>query len=101
MWMYGLNSHLKCWRKNKKNFPCGALLLYVLHEVVIEVAQFQENCPAPKNSWLRACNFQLNFHPDFHPNIWVFANLPIYRKLIVHIIVHINICILENLASVN
>ena len=24
----------------------------------------------------------LIFHPNFHPNIWVFANLPIYRKLI-------------------
>ena len=26
--------------------------------------------------------FNLTFHPDFHPNICVFANLPIYSKLI-------------------
>ena len=24
----------------------------------------------------------LTFYPNFHPNIWVFANLPIYSKLI-------------------
>ena len=26
--------------------------------------------------------FNLTFNPNFHPNIWVFANLPIYSKLI-------------------
>ena len=26
--------------------------------------------------------FNTTFHPNFHPIIWVFANLPIYRKLI-------------------
>ena len=55
-------------------FPYGALLLYVVQEVFIEVPLFQETCSAPKNSWLRACNFQ--------PTVLVFANLPIYRNLI-------------------
>ena len=91
MCIYGFISHLKCSfnifrRKKKKIFPCRALLLYVVHEVFIEVPLFQETCPAPKNSSFRACNFKRNFHPDFHPNIWVFASLPIYRKLIHDII---------------
>ena len=87
--IYGLNSHLKCsfksiWRKNTKIFPCKALILYVVHKVFIKVhldkqeTCFQETCSAPKDSWLRACNS----HPSFHPNIWLFTNLPIYRKSI-------------------
>ena len=59
-------------------FPCAALVLYVVFEVFIEVLLFQETCTAPKNSRLCACNF----HSNFRHNIWVFANLPIYRKLI-------------------
>ena len=66
------------WRKI---FPCGTLLLYVILEVFIEVPLFQETCFAPKTSWLRACNSP-QFHPNIHSNIWVFANLLIYRKLI-------------------
>ena len=68
--------------KNKKIFPCGALLLYIVHEVFIEVPLFQETCSAQNNSWLHACNIQLTFNPNLHPSIYVFANLPIYRKLI-------------------
>ena len=59
-------------------FLCAALVLYVVYEVFIEVLLFQETCTAPKNSRLCACNF----HSYFHPNMWVFINLPIYRKLI-------------------
>ena len=58
------------------------IFLYVVHEVFVEVSLFQEICSAPKNSWLRVFNFQLNFNPNFHPNILVFSNLPIYRKTI-------------------
>ena len=47
------------WRKNKKTFPCGALLLYVVHEVLIKVILFQEACAARKNPCSCACNFQL------------------------------------------
>ena len=66
VYICGLNSHFKCnfkhiMEKNKKIFPCGALLLYVVHEVFIEVPLFQETCPPQKNSCLRACNFQPNF----------------------------------------
>ena len=54
MCIYGLYSHFKCsfkniLEKNKKIFPCGALLLYVEHEVFIEVALFQETWSASKN----------------------------------------------------
>ena len=60
-------SRINLRKKNKKIFSCGALLLYVVHEPV------QGTCSA-----LCACNS----HPNFRPNICVFANLPVYRKLI-------------------
>ena len=44
-----------------KIFHCGALLLYVVLEVFVEVPLFQETWSAPKKSWLRACNS----HPKF------------------------------------
>ena len=47
--------------KTRKFFPSAALLLYVVHEVFIKVLLFQEARPAPKNPWLYASNFQLNF----------------------------------------
>ena len=47
--------------------------LYVVHEVFIEVPLFQGTCSA-------LCAY--NSHPNFRPNTWVFANLLIYRKLI-------------------
>ena len=56
-----LSTEMQFWRKNTKISPCGALLLYVAHEVFIEVSLFQEICPPPRNSSLRACNLQLNF----------------------------------------
>ena len=67
--------------KIKKSFPCGALLLYVMHEVFIEVPLFQEIL-SRKISGCASVNFKLTFRPKFHPNILVFANLLIYRKLI-------------------
>ena len=83
---YGLNSHFKhifknILEKNKKIFPCGALLLLFVHKVFIEVPLFQEILPR-KIPRCAPVTFILTFHPNFHPNILVFANLPIYRKLI-------------------
>ena len=71
VFIYGFNSHLKCHfnsilEKKHENFPCGALLLYVAHDVFIEVPLFQETCS------LLSCapvTFILTFHPSFHPNI--------------------------------
>ena len=71
-WGYFIHfSGYDSWRKNKKCFSCGALLLYVMHEVFIKVHLFQGTCSA-------LCRY--NSHPIFCPNIWVFANLPVYRK---------------------
>ena len=83
---YGLKSHFKCrfkniLEKNKKIFPCRALLLYVVHKVFIKVPLFREILPR-KIPGCTPITFNLTFHPNFHPNILVFANLPIYRKLI-------------------
>ena len=42
------------WRKNTQIFPCGALLLSVVHETFIELPLFQETSPGTKNFCLRA-----------------------------------------------
>ena len=55
--------------------------MYVVHEMFIEVALFQEILPRKIPGWAPV-TFNLTFHPNFHLNILVFANLPIYRKLI-------------------
>ena len=61
-----------------KTFPCGALLLRIVREVYITVPLFQETCSA-----LCAYDSHPNSsHPNFHPNIYFFENLPIYRRLI-------------------
>ena len=110
------------WRKNKKLFWCGALFLYVVHEVFIEVSLFQETCSARKILDFAPVTFNLTFHPNCHPNILVYVNLPIYRQLIHDnislvfwkptivlvlfwrkykiLFVHINICITETLVGV-
>ena len=41
-------------RKNTEVSPCGAFILYVVHETFIEVPIFQETSPDLKNAWLRA-----------------------------------------------
>ena len=61
-----------------------------MHEVSIDVSLFQETCSAPKNPGCAPVTFNLAFHPNFHPNILVFAILPIYRKII-----HDNIHVLK------
>ena len=61
-----------------KIFSCGAPLLYVVHEVFIEVPLFQGTCSAM---------FVYKSHPNSRRNIWVFANLPIYRKLRIYCLV--------------
>ena len=66
----------------KKLFPCGALRLYVLHEVFIKVLLLQKTCPAPKISGCAPVTFNLILHSNSHPNVWLFANLSIYSKLI-------------------
>ena len=55
--------------------------MYVVHEVFIKVPLFREILPQ-KIPGCAPITFNLIFHPNFHPNILVFANLPIYRKLI-------------------
>ena len=66
VYIYRLNSHLKCSFKNilkekQENFSLQTPFLYVLHEVFIKVLLFQETCPVPKNPWLYVRNFQQNF----------------------------------------
>ena len=50
---------------------------------VYQSASIPRNLPCPQK--IPGCapvTFNLTFHSKFHPNVWVFANLPIYRKLI-------------------
>ena len=84
--IYGLNSHLKCSFKNilkKKQekfslrspaFVCRAWSVY-------QSASVPRNLPCSKKSLVVLLQFS-TFHTNFHPNIWVFANLPIYKKSI-------------------
>ena len=59
----------------------GALLFYVVDEVFIEVSLFQETYSTPKKTpGCTPVTLILSFHPDFHRNIWIYANLPTYRK---------------------
>ena len=47
--------------------------------------KFLSKCPYSKKPVLSRkipVSFSLTFHPNFHLNILVFANLPIYRKLL-------------------
>ena len=55
--------------------------MYVVCEVFIDVPLFQEIIPR-KIPGCAPVTFNLTFYPNFHPNILVFANLPLYRKLI-------------------
>ena len=59
--------------KTRFFFLCGALHLYVVHKMFIEMSLFQGICSA-------LCPY--HSHSNFHTNSWVFENLPIYRKLI-------------------
>ena len=60
--------------KRNKNFPLQSPSFVCRAWSVSQSAPIPRNCSVSKNSWLRACNFQLT--------ILDFANLPIYRKLI-------------------
>ena len=81
--------------------PCEAALVKIKHEVLLnlDIAMKKKlvrkqqggggfcmsymkclsKCPY---SSLCVCNTHLSFYPYFHPNVWVFANLFIYRKII-------------------
>ena len=74
--IYGLNSRFKCSFKNilvkktRKFFPAESFLC-------MSCMKFFRKIPGSTS-----VTFNLSFHPNYHPNILVFANLPIYRKLI-------------------
>ena len=48
MGIYGLLEYLV--EKTQKIYPCGLVCLFVVGEMFIEVALFQETSPAMKNS---------------------------------------------------
>ena len=64
-----------------KIFPCGAFLLNSYMKCL-------SKCLYSNKPFLPCASITLvlTFHPNFHSNIWVFTNLPIYRKLIHDII---------------
>ena len=62
-------------------FPCGALLLYVVHEVFIEVPYSKKPVLPQKTPGCVPVTFNWTFHPNFHPNILVLANLPVLQKI--------------------
>ena len=72
--IYTLNSHSKCSFKSileeNRVFPCGVVLLYVIHEKFILVPLFQETFIFPKNSWLRAWSLNISFNSFHCLNTW-------------------------------
>ena len=90
--IYGLNSHLKSslksiLEKKYEHFSLWSPLCVCRRSNCL--SKCLSNCLYSKKPVLlrkfRSCapvTLILNFHPKFHHNIWVFANLPIYRKLI-------------------
>ena len=68
--------------KNKKSFPVEPFFY-------MPCMKFLSTCPYSNKPALplklpggAPVTFSLTLHPNFHPNILVFANSPIYRKLI-------------------
>ena len=53
--------------------------MYVVHEIFIEVSLSPETCSPPGCA---PVTFNVTFYPNFHSNILVFANLQMYRKLV-------------------
>ena len=93
MYIYGLNSHLKCCfksilQKKREIFflrsPSFVCLWFVLSlPLFVCTWSAYRSAPIPRNlfcqdSWFGA----RNSYPNCHLNIRAFANLPIYRKLI-------------------
>ena len=76
-----LNAYLRIsWRKTRKFFPAEPFFCMSCMKCLSN-ALFQEILPR-KIPGGAPVTFNLTFHPNFYPNNLVFANLPIYRKLI-------------------
>ena len=87
--IYGLNSHFKCSFKNILEKKQWNFSLQSLYFACHAWSVYRSQCPYFKKPVLPRkipgygpVTFNLTFHPNSHPNILVFANLPIYRKLI-------------------
>ena len=84
----GLNCHLKCsfksiLEKKPENFSLWNPFFKMSYMKCLLKCPYSKKRVLPRK--IPGCVFTtliLIFHPNFHPNIWVFANLPIDRKLI-------------------
>ena len=87
MCIYGLNSPLKCSFKNilkKKQENVSLEPFFCLSCMNCLSKCFYSKKPvlSRKISGCAPVTFNIIFHPNFNPNIWDFANLPINRKFI-------------------
>ena len=85
MCIYGLNSPLKCSFKNilgKKKFPCRIFLCMACMKWLLKCFYSEKLILPQKVAGCAPVTFNITFQTNFHSNIWVFANLPIYRKWI-------------------
>ena len=85
--IYGLNSHSKCslrvsWWKNTKNFPVQLFFCISNMKCLPKFPYSKKSVLLQKIPCYTAVTFILIFHPNFKLNIWVYVNLPIYKKLI-------------------
>ena len=85
MCIYGLNSPLKCSFKNilgEKKFPCRIFLCMACMKWLLKCFYSKKLILPQKVTGCAPVTFNITFQTNFHSNIWVFANLPIYRKWI-------------------
>ena len=88
--IYGLNSHLKCSFKDileknfsRKFFSAEPFVCMSHMECFSKFPYYKKHVLPWKLPDCAPVALIITFHPNFHStNIWVFANLPIYSKLI-------------------
>ena len=74
------------FQEKKPNiFPCGIFLSCVLNDMFIKVPWFQENSPALKNFWLRAC-FSYIFSIKLEILLDIPIDLIIFHNSFLHIV---------------
>ena len=85
--IYGLISHLKCSFKNilekkQENFPLELFFCMSCMSCLSKCFYSKKPVLPQKFPGCVPVTFNINFSCKFNPDIWVFADFPIYRKSI-------------------
>ena len=78
-----LNAVLRIfWRNTRKFFPAEPFFCMSCIKCLSKCPYSKKPVLPQKTPGYTLVTLNLTFHPNFHPNILVFANLPVHRKLI-------------------